>query len=164
MPARKLISELKHEAISTRKMLERLPVEKADWKPHEKSMSLATLALHIADIPSFVSLIVGRDELDFTSGDYAVSLVSDFDKAVQIFDERLENAVADLEKIQDEEFLKQDWTLRSGDHVIFTLPRLVALRTLAFSHLIHHRGQLSVYLRLLDIPVPGIYGPSADEA
>lgn len=164
MTARNLIAELQHEAISTRKMLERLPIEQFNWKPHEKSMSLATLAGHIADIPAYAALVLKAGELDFAGDAYTVSNAKDAAELVSVFEKNLDEAITSFQDMGDETVLQDMFTLRSGEHVIATMPKGIILRTLLFSHMIHHRGQLSVYLRLLNIPVPGIYGPSADEA
>lgn len=156
-----IISEIKHEADKTNKMLERLASEHFDWKPHEKSMSLIKLATHVADLPSWVAYTLKLNELDL-AGDFkpfkpeSVSdLIEHHNKCVADAVEALENAPADE--------LSKMWVLKHGAHQIFELPKGVVLRDMCLNHMIHHRGQLSVYLRLLDIPVPGIYGPSADE-
>lgn len=164
MSAAHFMHELQHEAISTRKMLARLPNDKMGWKPHDKSMTLGELAVHVAELPTFISLILKTDALDFQSGDFVPSKADTAEELVRIFDNCTANAIADLDAVTDQDVLTRNWTASSGDHLIFTLPRAAALRTLAFSHLIHHRGQLAVYLRLLNIPVPSIYGPSADES
>lgn len=157
-----LMAELKHEAASTKKMLDRVPFDKKDWKPHEKSMTLGTLATHVADIPHWISSIVNFDEFDFQK-DYKPFKADNSEEMMRIYQESFDKAIADLEKMGDEDFMKT-WTVKNGDHVMFNFPKIVAVRGWAYSHMIHHRGQLSVYLRLLDIPVPGMYGPTADEA
>ena len=157
-----LIAELKHEAALTKKMLERVPMEKADWKPHEKSMSLGKLAVHVAEIPHWISDIIHIDEFDFLQH-FKPSKATTTEELLQVAQEKTDAASADLEKMTEEDFNKI-WVVKSGEQVYFTLPKPVALRGWAFSHLYHHRGQLSVYLRLLDVPVPGMYGPTADEA
>ena len=156
------IAELKHEAALTKKMLERVPMDKADWKPHEKSMTLGKLAVHIATIPHWVSDIFHIDEFDFTKHYKPQDTISTQDELMKIFQERLDTAIADLEKMNDDDFKKM-WVVKGGEKVYYNLPKVVAIRGWAFSHLFHHRGQLSVYLRLLDVPIPGMYGPSADE-
>lgn len=155
------IAELKHECASTKKMLERVPMDKQDWKPHEKSMTLGKLAAHVADIPHWISNIIHIDEYDFMQH-YKPMPASTNEELMQLFQEKLDKAIADLEKINDEDFKKM-WTVKAGEQVMYNLPKAVAVRGWAFSHMIHHRGQLSVYLRLLNIPVPGMYGPTADE-
>lgn len=157
------IAELKHESSLTRKILERVPMDKKDWKPHEKSMSLGRLAGHVADSIAWASAIRHIDDFNFAT-DYSFSAGSPADSAtlLQKFDEYLGKAIEDLSAMSDADFDKI-WTVRAGEQVMFQLPKKVAVRGWAFSHMIHHRGQLSVYLRLLDVPVPGMYGPSADE-
>jgi uncharacterized damage-inducible protein DinB len=162
MIGQKIASELKHEAVSTMKMLERLPDDKLDWKPHEKSMTLGRLASHTAELSGFITRILTSDEMDFLTREYVPTVVKSSEEAVALFKEKSASALAELEKVTDEK-LMENWTMRNGDHVIFTMPRIAAIRGVGISHFIHHRGQLSVYLRMLDIPVPSIYGPSADE-
>ncbi len=157
-----LIAELQMEAANTRKILERVPVEKNDWKPHAKSMSLGRLASHVAEIPGWVTVTLETDELDFAKSEYKPVVAASTEELLDILDKNMAKAVKTLETIPDEEFDKM-WTMRNGDQVFFTLPKKVVLRTFAYSHNFHHRAQLGVYLRLLDIPVPGMYGPTADE-
>lgn len=156
-----LIAEIKHEGNSTKKLLERVPMDKADWKPHEKSMTLGRLAEHVADIPHWVKTILTIDDFDFQK-DYKGFKVSSFDELMALHNEKVAEAVSILETTGDEALMKS-WVMRSGDHVIATMPKLVAIRSVAMNHLYHHRGQLTVYLRLLNVPIPGMYGPSADE-
>ena len=156
------IAELKHESALTKKMLERVPLEKKDWKPHEKSMTLGRLATHVAEIPHWTSDIIHIDEYDFQKNYTPGKTASTQEELINIFQEKLDKAISDLEKTSDEDFKKM-WLVKSGEQVYFNLPKVVAIRGWSFSHLFHHRGQLSVYLRLLDVPIPGMYGPSADE-
>lgn len=157
-----LVMELEQEAQSTRKMLERLPADKLTWKPHEKSMTLGRLAMHLAEIPGWVNATLLADELDFEKMDYKPVEAASSEEAVKKFDETLAAAIETLKKTDDAEMMK-NWTMRSGDQVYFTMPKIAVLRGFVYSHLVHHRGQMSVYLRLLDVPVPGSYGPSADD-
>jgi uncharacterized damage-inducible protein DinB len=157
-----LIAELKHEATNTRKMLERLTADKFAWKPHEKSMTLGRLASHIAEIPVWINRTIDADEFDFAK--HIVSPVTYADTAalLKVFEERQAEAIASLQNATDE-MLDVKYKLKRGDQVIYEMPRKVLIRNFTFSHIAHHRGQLSVYLRILDVPVPGMYGPSADE-
>lgn len=157
------IAEMKHEAAMTRKMLERVPFDKIDWKPHEKSMTLGRLATHVAETTKWVSDIFHIDDFDFAR-DYSFKqhTAATPEELMEIFMNNLEAAINDFSLMTDEDFNK-NWIVRRGEQIMFNTPKKVAIRGWAFSHLIHHRGQLSVYLRLLDIPVPGMYGPSADE-
>lgn len=157
-----LIAEMKNEAASTRKMLERVPTDKNDWAPHAKSTKLGRLATHVAEIPFWVNRIMLADELDFAKTELKAHVAASNEELVSILDEKVNGAVAILEKATDEDFEKP-WSMRHGEKVFYTLPKKSVLRRFAYSHNIHHRGQLSVYLRLLDVPVPGMYGPSADE-
>ncbi len=157
-----LIPEFEHEAKTTRKLLERVPQEKFGWKPHEKSMTLGRLASHTAETPGWLTsavrletLEIGKDQKSFHA--------SSREELLQAFDQQLKEAQEVLSQTNDEE-LRKVWSLRYGGQEMFSMPRHAVIRNWVLNHMIHHRGQLSVYLRLLDIPVPGIYGPSADEA
>ncbi len=157
-----LIAELKMEAANTRKMLERVPTNNNDWKPHEKSMKIGNLANHVAELPGWVAMTMTTDELDLSTMNYKPVISASTEELLAKLDENVNKAVSSLESAKDEDFDKM-WTLRNGDHVIFSMPKKVVIRSVAYSHHYHHRGQLSVYLRLLDIPVPGMYGPSSDD-
>lgn len=159
-----LIAELKMEAGNTRKMLERVPVNNAEWAPHGKSTKIGRLATHVADTPGWITTILSSGEFNIATDKFGkgIAVASSGEELLAIHDETIAKATESLENATDEDFEKM-WTFRAGDHVIFTLPKKVAIRTLALNHFIHHRGQLSVYLRLNDVPVPGMYGPSADE-
>jgi uncharacterized damage-inducible protein DinB len=156
-----LITELKRESASSRKMLERVPMEKADWKPHEKSMTLGKLASHVADIPHWISDIINIDTFDFKAH-YKPFNAATQEELLGFLDEKTENAIAALEQMAEADFEKI-WVVKNGEQVYFNIPKNSAIRSWGFSHMVHHRGQLSVYLRLLDVPVPGMYGPTADE-
>jgi uncharacterized damage-inducible protein DinB len=156
------IAELKQEAGSTKRILERVPEDKFEWKPHEKSTTLGRLATHVAELPGFLNSILIMDEFDFAKGDYKPSFTKTSEELMNVFQEKIDEVVKTLENTSDEK-LQQNFTIRNGDHIFPSLPRIVAIRSMALNHLIHHRGQLAVYLRLLDVPVPGLYGPSADE-
>lgn len=157
------IAELKHESSLTRKMLERVPLDKKEWKPHEKSMTLGRLATHVAEITHWASDIIHIDNFDFAKDfNFKPYTAATTEELLEIFQHNLDKAIHDLEGMTDEDFNKT-WTIKSGEQVMRQFPKKVAIRGWALSHLIHHRGQLSVYLRLLEVPVPGMYGPSADE-
>ncbi|MBC3541023.1 DinB family protein [Rufibacter sediminis] len=158
-----LLRQFEQEASNTRKMLEQVPQEHFDFKPHAKSMSLKALAAHIAELPGmFISQVILSDELDFNQQKYVPFAGITHQALMAYFEENYQKAVEALTQADPEE-LKKTWTMRKGEHVIFSMPRMVVIRSLSLHHFIHHRGQLSVYLRLLDVPVPGMYGPSADE-
>ncbi|AKQ44987.1 hypothetical protein TH63_04050 [Rufibacter radiotolerans] len=159
----KLLRQFEQEAANTRKMLERVPAEHFDWRPHAKSMTLKELAGHVAELPGiFIVQTLQTDELDFATTKLSRFAGTTAEELMDFFEENFKKAVKTLNDTNVVEIGKS-WTLRNGEKVFFTLPRQVVIRNLAMNHLIHHRGQLSVYLRLLDVPVPGMYGPSADE-
>lgn len=154
-----LIAELQIEASITKKMLERVPQEYFAWKPHEKSRTLGEVASHIANIPGMFIATLDKDEYD------RFEYKSDVDNTISIlktFDKNISCSLEVLKSISDEKLLS-NWKYKYGDKVIFELPRLVVIRTTALNHMIHHSGQLSVYLRLLNAPLPPVYGPTADD-
>ena len=156
------IAELEQEAKATRKLLERVPLEKHDWKPHEKSMALGRLAFHVAEIYGWASSTLDQDELDFAKFDYKPKISGTTEELLAVFDDNYNKAMKSLKNAADPTFM-ENWTLKNGDVTYFTLPKIAVLRSFAFSHQIHHRAQLGVYLRMLDVPLPGMYGPTADE-
>jgi uncharacterized damage-inducible protein DinB len=164
--AQTLLPEFDNEMKTTRRVLERVPEDKMGWKPHEKSMTLGRLASHLAELTSFGERVLSSEFLDFapTTGAPPVQRLDSRSRqeVLDVFDANVAKSRAALAQAQDAAF-GQMWTLKSGDHVIFSMPRGAAIRTMLMSHIIHHRGQLSVYLRLTDTPVPSIYGPTADE-
>lgn len=157
-----IIGDALHELAHTRRILECLPEEHMTWKPHVKSMTLGGLATHLINLLNWQVAIFLYPEFD-------LSTVPLRREALERREDMLEEFDANVIKLEqllakcDEKALAEEWTLRNGDHIILRQPRAVALRTFGLSHMVHHRAQLGVYLRLLDIPVPGIYGPSADE-
>jgi uncharacterized damage-inducible protein DinB len=157
-----LIPEFDQEMSTTRRLLERVPSDKFGWKPHDKSMEMGRLASHLATLPGWTGVTLSTHELDFASSPYNPPKATTSEELLAIFDKEVAQARAALAATKDETFF-EPWTLRNGDHKIFTLPKAGVMRAFVISHIIHHRGQLSVYLRLNDIPVPSIYGPSADE-
>lgn len=156
-----LLMEFDREASTTRKLLERCPDAKLGWQPHPKSMTLGKLATHLATVPAMVASSVLEDGLDLAAaspvppGGTAAEIVGTFDAACA-------GAKAAMVRLDDAKAMGS-WTLSRGGTVMLSLPRIAFLRTILLNHSVHHRGQLSVYLRLLDVPVPPIYGPSADE-
>jgi uncharacterized damage-inducible protein DinB len=157
------LDEIDREAPRTRRALEQVPTGKDDWKPHPKSMALARLAGLVATMPSWISLIVDQDELDLTpapgQGQYHQPSM---DKLAETHDQLVAKARESLSKRNDEYLLTTRWRLKAGGKVVSDQPRHIVLRE-AINHLAHHRGQLTVYLRLNDRTVPAIYGPSADD-
>ena len=160
--AEKFLAELKQEAVTTRKILEVVPLDKGDWKPHVKNFSLRQLATHVAELPSYLYTTIAQDELDFAKSDYKPATPASNKELLAIFEKNLKNAEDALKTCSDEE-MKKNWTMRSGDTIFFSSPKVSVIRGMCLNHLIHHRAQLGLYLRLLDVPVPGSYGPTADE-
>jgi uncharacterized damage-inducible protein DinB len=163
--AQMLVPEFDNEMKTTRRLLERVPEEKMGWKPHDKSMSLGRLASHLAELASFGATVMENDFRDIAPAGAPPPKRLDSrsrQEVLDLFDANVAKSREAIAKAPDSAFGEM-WTLRAGDHVIFSLPRVAAVRTMLLSHTIHHRGQLSVYLRLTDTPVPSIYGPSADE-
>lgn len=156
------LGELENEAKTARAVLERVPADKFDWQPHEKSMKMGRLAVHVAEMFGWTKETLKSDVLDFSTMDMTPFEPRTTDELLAFFDDQIANAKAILAETSDETFMT-DWTMRNGETVYFTMPKVAVMRTFVMNHIIHHRGQLSVYLRLNDIPVPSIYGPSADE-
>jgi uncharacterized damage-inducible protein DinB len=152
--------ELEQEAQTTRKFLKLIPADKFNWKPHKKSMSLKQLSVHIAEIPAWIENALNTSGMDFADG-YEPTPISDTDALQSLLEESVQKSKAALDEA-DEEDLLPDWTMRNGDQVLMVMPKHTVIRH-SLNQLTHHRAQLGVYLRLLDIPVPGSYGPSADE-
>jgi uncharacterized damage-inducible protein DinB len=156
------LGELQHEAATTRKLLERLPADKFGWKPHEKSMTTSRLATHVSEMFSWIAVTLTTPELDFAGQEMKPFEPTTTEELLENFDKNIAEATEALNNAKDEEFF-ENWTLKNGETEYFTMPKIAVLRSFCFNHIIHHRGQLSVYLRLNDIAVPEIYGPSADE-
>ena len=156
-----LLAEFDHEVGTTRKLLDRLPEDKLAWKPHQKSMSLGGLATHIANLPSWGGTILNAASFDLAEAPGNLDQLPSRTAILELFDGATRTARASLDKSDAE--LQARWSLLRGGQEMFSMPRVAAFRSFVLSHLIHHRGQLSVYLRLNDVPVPAIYGPSADE-
>ncbi len=157
-----LLPEFDNEMRLTRKALERVPDDKFDWKPHAKSMTMGSLAGHVAELPGFAAAIVGTESLNFDKGDYKPAVVKNRAEVLELFDRQVAAAREAIAGATDDH-LRQPWHMIYQEKKVFDAPRAVALRGMTMNHLVHHRGQLTVYLRLNDVPVPGIYGPSADE-
>ena len=156
-----LLPEFDHEMSVTRKVLERVPLEKSDWKPHAKSMSLGQLAQHVATLPAWGSLTLNQAEFDLSGGPQDQQ-IRDRTALLATFDRLVGETRSALTAKTDAE-LMAPWVLKKDGHTIFSMPKASVWRSFVMSHVVHHRGQLSVYLRLNDVPVPSIYGPSADE-
>jgi uncharacterized damage-inducible protein DinB len=156
-----LIAEYDHEVATTRRLIERVPDDRLAWKPHAKSMSIGGLAQHIANLPTWGSMILERERFDLADAPPNLPEPSSRAAVLAMFENSTASTRKQLDRTDAE--LMAFWTLKRDGHEMFTMPRVAAFRSFVLNHLIHHRGQLSVYLRLNDIPVPPIYGPSADE-
>lgn len=156
-----LLKEFEAEFNTTKKFMAIVPVDKFDWAPHQKSMKLKSLASHVAELPEWVSLALTTDELDFATAPYQEKKVESNEDLLKLLTESYEIGKAELEKARAEDLSKQ-WVLRNGEQILGDLTKYEMIR-IAFSQTAHHRAQLGVYLRLLDIPIPGSYGPSADD-
>lgn len=156
------LAEVLQEGANTRKLLALVPFEKADFKPHEKSMSLRRLATHVAEINGWWKECLVNDVLDFSVGDFKPKQLNNVEELLAMHDDLIAKATVILNDVSDEEFAKP-WTMRNGETIYFTMPKAAVVRTWCLSHLLHHRGQLTVYLRLLNVPLPGMYGPTADD-
>jgi uncharacterized damage-inducible protein DinB len=159
-----LLPEFDHEMATTRRLLERVPEAEFAWKPHARSMALGQLAGHIANLPQWCSATLASTVFDLDSLPVATGPQLPASRAALIeeFDSKVTAARNQLTSTTDAEFMTP-WTLKKSGQEMFTLPRISAIRSFVMNHLIHHRGQLSVYLRLKDVPLPSIYGPTADE-
>lgn len=158
-----LIKEMEEEAVPTRKMLQRVPVDKFGWKPHERSMLMEHLALHVAELPTWVSMALNTTELDFAQSPYQAPTVKDSAALMELFEKSLADAKSNLSKATESDLLP-NWTLRNGEEVYKIYTTRYDVIRMAYSQIVHHRAQLGVYLRLLNIPIPPTYGPSADES
>lgn len=157
-----LFADLDLELAATRRVLERVPYEHWDWKPHAKSFTLGRLATHLAELPRFAEAIATTDEMDMAKSGMQPSVVGSTAELVALFDERAAK-MRQIVATMDQQALAGHWRLRMGDAVFLDAPRSLLLRQHGISHPVHHRAQLTVYLRMLDVPVPGLYGPSADD-
>lgn len=160
-----LLPEFDNEMANTRKTLERVPGDKLGWTPHPKSNSMAWLATHVANLPSWVTMVLESESFNVAPAGAPpprTQPAESMAQALEMFDKNVLAARRAIESADDRQML-QPWSLLAGEQTIFTMPRAAVLRSVVMNHLIHHRGQLTVYLRLNDAPVPGLYGPSADE-
>jgi uncharacterized damage-inducible protein DinB len=155
------LKQLNEESVTTRKMLSRVPDDKYDWTPHVKSMDVRRLATHLAELPTWITMALTTDELDFEDNSYESTFLDTTEQLLELFERSLVDGRSQL-TAENESKLNEKWTLRSGDtiHSISTKGEIIRM---ALSQIIHHRAQLGVYLRLLNVPIPGSYGPSADE-
>ena len=155
-----LLAELDREAAATRRVLERVPEDKLAWKPHRKSMSLGTLGLHVAMVPGRVAEFLSERVREAPT--FAAPEARSKGEIMEAFEQGIGNARTKLESWTEDD-LRSQWTMRGEGATLMSLPRIEMLRSVMLNHWYHHRGELVVYLRLLDVPVPSIYGPTADE-
>ncbi len=162
--AKQALADLDHEIANTRRVLELVPADRLDFSPHAKSWPLQKLANHLTDFGWWGVVTLTTDELDFAAPQPpSPPLPTTAEGFLAQFDERIAAFKVELDKATDAQMMAT-WTMKNGDAVIMAMPRLAVLRGMIINHMIHHRAQMTIYLRLLDIPVPGLYGPSADEA
>ena len=157
-----LLPEFDHEMTTTRKALERVPEDRFEWKPHAKSISLGSLAAHLANIPTWGTETLTKSEIDLPAVQQPASALPSKTELIAAFDRNVAAARAAMTGKTDAELLAI-WSLKRGGKTLFSMPKTAVLRSFVLSHIIHHRAQLGVYLRLLDVPVPATYGPTADE-
>lgn len=158
-----ILQEFAHENANTRKMLDRVPQQHLGWKPHAKSMTLGRLAGHIVEIPTFIKPIITQNEMVIDMANYKPTEFTAVADGLARFDKNIAEAASAMQG-QTNDNLMKPWRLKFGDKVVFELPRIAVIRSMVISHAIHHRGQLSVFLRLQNVPLPPIYGPTADES
>jgi len=161
-----LLPEFDQEMANTRRMLERVPDGKNDWKPHEKSMPLGRLATHLGELPQWATNAVTLDELDIAppdAGPFVPTILEQTSEILELFDKNVAESRGRIAGADDATMMK-GWTFKVGGQAAFTMPKIVVIRSFVMNHMLHHRGQLSVYLRLLGQRLPAIYGPSADES
>ena len=157
-----LLSEFREEVATTRRLLDRVPADKLAWKPHQKSMTLGQLAWHIAAVPGSLARIIPQESFDVTQGAFVPPQPNNIEEIMTAFEQSVRDAEHCLHEMTDEQ-AKGMWRLMNKDRQLLIRPRIEIVRTIMLNHWYHHRGQLSVYLRLLNVPLPVIYGPTADE-
>lgn len=162
-----MLPEFDQEMANTRRTLERVPMEKLEWQPHQKSMTMGRLAQHVAEMPGWTSMMIETESFDLAPPGGEPFKPSPIPQSRQelldMFDKNISSGRAAIAGASDEQMM-QTWSLLSGGNTIFSLPKSAVIRSMILNHTVHHRAQLTVYLRLNDVPVPGLYGPSADEA
>jgi uncharacterized damage-inducible protein DinB len=157
-----MLKEFSEEVATTKRVLDRVPADKLSWKPHERSMSLGQLALHIATVPGSIANITKPDAFDVSQNNFTPPVPKNMEEIHASLEQSIRNVERTL-KETTEDTAQANWHLMFGDKELMSIPRLSVWRSLMLNHWYHHRGELAVYLRLLDAPVPSIYGPSADE-
>jgi uncharacterized damage-inducible protein DinB len=156
------LGQLDYEATVTRKFLQNYPADQGHYKPHEKNMELSRLAGHVVELFDWIDISLLQDELDWAVFKHVPLVAESSAQLLELFEAKLKNATATLVGLTDDAAFQTPWTMRTGDNIMFTMPKVAVLRNFVFNHLIHHRAQLGMYYRLLNVPVPASYGPSAD--
>jgi uncharacterized damage-inducible protein DinB len=161
-PAAPFVAELEQEAAATRRLLERLPAAKLGWRPHPRSMTLGQLAQHVAAMPSLPKNLLGADTFDAATADFTPAQPGTVAEVRKTFEDSMASARVTLGAWTAKD-MQANWRLVAGPKELMAAPKAALVRTLVLNHMVHHRGQLTVYLRMLDVPLPAVYGPSADE-
>ena len=160
--AEAILPEFDREMGTTRRMLERFPADKVEWRPHDTCMTMGRLAGHMAELAGWVITAMNQDKLELDPSSYNPSIVKSRAEAVKQFDETVKTARAALAGASDETFMKP-WTFVARGQTVFTMPKIAVYRSFVMNHMIHHRGQLAAFYRVAGVPVPSLYGPSKDE-
>jgi uncharacterized damage-inducible protein DinB len=160
--AQALLPEFDHEMATTRKMLERFPEDKVEWRPHDTSMTLGRLAGHVSELPGWVVPTISQEKLELDPSTIVPVVMKSREEVLKKFDETVKVSRAVIAGASDEALMKP-WSLVVSGHTAFTMPKAVVLRTFVMNHMIHHRGQLAAFYRIAGVPVPSLYGPSKDE-
>ena len=160
--AESILPEFDREMATTRKMLERFPEDKVEWRPHETCMTMGRLAGHVAELAGWVLPTMNQDKLEMDPSTYNPAIVKSRAEAIKQFDETVKSARAAIASASDETFMKP-WTFVARGQTVFTMPKIAVYRSFVMNHLIHHRGQLAAFYRVAGVPVPSLYGPSKDE-
>lgn len=160
--AEAILPEFDREMATTRKMLERFPEDKVEWRPHETCMTLGRLAGHVGELAGWVIPTMAQDKLELDPNNYNPAIFQSRAEALKQFDETVKNARAALAGASDETFMRP-WTFVAGGKTVFTMPKVAVYRSFVMNHLIHHRGQLAAFYRIAGVPIPSLYGPSKDE-
>jgi uncharacterized damage-inducible protein DinB len=160
--AQALLPEFDHEMATTRKMLERFPEDKVEWRPHETCMTMGRLAGHVAELAGWTTVTIAQDKLEMDPNNYNPAIVKSRTEVLKQFDDTVKSARAAIAGASDETLMKP-WTFIAAGKTVFTMPKIAVLRSFVMNHLIHHRGQLAAFYRIAGVKVPSLYGPSKDE-
>ena len=161
--AEAILPEFDREMATTRRMLERFPEDKVEWRPHDTCMTMGRLAGHVAELAGWIIPTMGQDKLEMDPSKYNPNIVKSRTDALKQFDDTVRTAREAISGASDETFMKP-WTFVAGGQTVFTMPKIAVYRSFVMNHLIHHRGQLAAFYRIAGVPVPSLYGPSKDES